>query len=151
MLIKKMAGYHQYHAVNAAVAETVRACVPAPDRLNLGEMAASTFAARRWAAAQPATGARCGLAYAGVRQEPDDGVLRRADGPGGRHGESDGRCAHRPERSGRAAFGDVPLDYELRGRNRRKRRAAPTAGQVARGVRGVIFTTIQKLFFEERR
>ena len=38
VLIKKMAGYHQYHAVNAAVEETLRACAPAPDRLTLGEM-----------------------------------------------------------------------------------------------------------------
>ena len=38
VLIKKMAGYHQYHAVNAAVEETLRACAPAPDRLKLGEM-----------------------------------------------------------------------------------------------------------------
>lgn len=28
VLIKKMAGYHQYHAVNIAVEETVRACLP---------------------------------------------------------------------------------------------------------------------------
>jgi len=28
VLIKKMAGYHQYHAVNVAVQETIRACVP---------------------------------------------------------------------------------------------------------------------------
>jgi len=30
VLIKKMAGYHQYHAVNVAVEETVRACLPGP-------------------------------------------------------------------------------------------------------------------------
>jgi type I restriction enzyme R subunit len=29
VLVKKMAGYHQYHAVNVALAETLRACVPA--------------------------------------------------------------------------------------------------------------------------
>ncbi|HNQ64404.1 MAG TPA: type I restriction endonuclease subunit R [Smithella sp.] len=29
VLVKKMAGYHQYHAVNVAVDETIRACVPA--------------------------------------------------------------------------------------------------------------------------
>lgn len=29
-LIKKMAGYHQYHAVNVAVEETLRACLPGP-------------------------------------------------------------------------------------------------------------------------
>ncbi|MEJ5349034.1 MAG: type I restriction endonuclease subunit R [Desulfosoma sp.] len=28
ILVKKMAGYHQYHAVNVAVQETIRACVP---------------------------------------------------------------------------------------------------------------------------
>ncbi|HUW95478.1 MAG TPA: type I restriction endonuclease subunit R [Anaerolineae bacterium] len=28
VLLKKMAGYHQYHAVNVAVEETVRACLP---------------------------------------------------------------------------------------------------------------------------
>lgn len=30
VLVKKMAGYHQFHAVNVAVQETVRACAPAP-------------------------------------------------------------------------------------------------------------------------
>jgi len=32
VLVKKMAGYHQYHAVNVAVQETVRACLPPPER-----------------------------------------------------------------------------------------------------------------------
>jgi len=30
VLVKKMAGYHQYHAVNRALAETLRACQPTP-------------------------------------------------------------------------------------------------------------------------
>ncbi len=30
VLIKKMAGYHQYHAVNLALEETIRACAPSP-------------------------------------------------------------------------------------------------------------------------
>jgi len=30
VLIKKMAGYHQYHAVNVAIEETLRACIPGP-------------------------------------------------------------------------------------------------------------------------
>jgi len=38
VLVKKMAGYHQYHAVNAAVEETLRACAPAPEGSQLGEM-----------------------------------------------------------------------------------------------------------------
>lgn len=29
--VKKMAGYHQYHAVNVAIRETLRACVPSSD------------------------------------------------------------------------------------------------------------------------
>ena len=37
-LVKKMAGYHQFHAVNVAVEETVRACAPAATQpLRLGE------------------------------------------------------------------------------------------------------------------
>jgi len=32
VLVKKMAGYHQYHAVNVAVQETVRACMPPTER-----------------------------------------------------------------------------------------------------------------------
>ncbi len=33
VLIKKMAGYHQYHAVNVAITETLRACVPAEEKV----------------------------------------------------------------------------------------------------------------------
>ena len=32
LCLKKMAGYHQYHAVNVALQETIRACVPPPQR-----------------------------------------------------------------------------------------------------------------------
>jgi type I restriction enzyme R subunit len=37
MLAKKMAGYHQYHAVNVAVEETVRASIPAEEPSGVGE------------------------------------------------------------------------------------------------------------------
>jgi len=37
VLVKKMAGYHQYHAVNVAIEETVRACLPAEELRRLGE------------------------------------------------------------------------------------------------------------------
>src|SRR5260370_28465599 len=37
VLIKKMAGYHQYHAVNVALAETLRACVPTDEPWEVGE------------------------------------------------------------------------------------------------------------------
>ena len=45
VLVKKMAGYHQYHAVNVAVQETVRACLPPPERhLQVREGDGSYFA-----------------------------------------------------------------------------------------------------------
>jgi len=37
VLIKKMAGYHQYHAVNVAIEETIRACVPELSMVREGE------------------------------------------------------------------------------------------------------------------
>ena len=37
VLAKKMAGYHQYHAVNVAVEETVRACLPDEELRRIGE------------------------------------------------------------------------------------------------------------------
>ena len=44
VLVKKMAGYHQYHAVNVAVEETVRACLPAEELRRLGEKRGSYLA-----------------------------------------------------------------------------------------------------------
>lgn len=37
VLVKKMAGYHQYHAVNVALQETIRACVPPSDPFSVKE------------------------------------------------------------------------------------------------------------------
>ncbi|GAF69815.1 unnamed protein product, partial [marine sediment metagenome] len=37
VLVKKMAGYHQYHAVNVAVEETVRACGPGDEPSRISE------------------------------------------------------------------------------------------------------------------
>ena len=44
VLIKKMAGYHQYHAVNVAVQETIRACVPPTSPLRVREGEGTYFA-----------------------------------------------------------------------------------------------------------
>ncbi len=44
VLAKKMAGYHQYHAVNVALAETIRACVPPLDPLLFKEEEGTYFA-----------------------------------------------------------------------------------------------------------
>ncbi|MFH1968770.1 MAG: type I restriction endonuclease subunit R [Verrucomicrobiota bacterium] len=42
--VKKMAGYHQYHAVNVALAETLRACVPSTDPFMVKEAGGTYFA-----------------------------------------------------------------------------------------------------------
>jgi len=51
-LSKKMAGYHQYHAVNVAVQETIRACVPPIGQLMVKEKR-ETYYARRQHDARP--------------------------------------------------------------------------------------------------
>jgi len=52
VLAKKMAGYHQYHAVNVAVEETVRACLPGEELRRIGEKR-GTYLARPARDAQP--------------------------------------------------------------------------------------------------
>jgi type I restriction enzyme R subunit len=81
-LHKIIAGYHQFHAVNAAVEETVRAsgmndAGPAAP----GHRALLGRAHARWQAGRPAR--RRGLAHAGQRQELHHAVLRRAGDPRG--------------------------------------------------------------------
>ena len=91
-IVKKMAGYHQFHAVQVAVAETLRAA----------ELVRADRVADRWAQARRQAGRparRGGLAHAGLGQEPDDGLLRRADHPRAGDGEPYRRRAHRPQRS----------------------------------------------------
>jgi len=44
VLAKKMAGYHQYHAVNVALAETLRACVPPTEPFKVKEAEGTYFA-----------------------------------------------------------------------------------------------------------
>jgi type I restriction enzyme R subunit len=51
VLIKKMAGYHQYHAVNVALAETLRACMTVSDLTGIRDE--GTFFARRQKDAKP--------------------------------------------------------------------------------------------------
>ena len=47
VLIKKMAGYHQYHAVNVALQETIRACLPRENPLHVQEEEGVYFAKGR--------------------------------------------------------------------------------------------------------
>jgi type I restriction enzyme R subunit len=60
-LVKKMAGYHQYHAVNVAVQETIRACVPpaSPSQVREGE---GTYFAKSRKDAKPGDG-RVGVVW----------------------------------------------------------------------------------------
>ncbi|HHR85852.1 MAG TPA: type I restriction endonuclease subunit R, partial [Candidatus Acetothermia bacterium] len=44
VLVKKMAGYHQYHAVNLALQETIRACVPPSEPFAVKEEQGTYFA-----------------------------------------------------------------------------------------------------------
>ena len=146
VLIKKMAGYHQFHAVNMAVAETMRACMTVSDRPASGTR---TYlpGGRRTPTGRPAC--RRGLAHAGIGQEPDDGVLRRAGRAASGDGEPDDRRHHRPQRPGRPAFRDV-----LPGATNLLRQTAGAGAEAGTHLRellqvasgGVVFTTIQKFF-----
>ena len=101
-LIKKLAGYHQLHAVQAAVEETLRATA-------LQREAALTHQAEgqptRWGARRPAH--RGGMAQPGVRQEPDHGILHGHHRPGTGDGKPDHRGPHRPERPGWPTLRDL--------------------------------------------
>ena len=114
-LHKIIAGYHQFHAVNAAVEETVRASGMAETGSVLREDAGTYWAgpdARRQAG-RPSRGR--GLAHAGQRQEFLHALLRRARGAASGDAEPDAGGADRPQRSRRPAFRPVPA---LRGHPR---------------------------------
>ena len=106
-LVKKMAGYHQFHAVLFAVEETLRAA-----RLQRAEGRTAEAGRAVRGGSEAGRSARRpaywgGMAHPGVGQEPDHGLLH-----GGRHtragdGEPYRRGPHRPERPGRPAIRDV--------------------------------------------
>ena len=153
VLIKKMASYHQYHAVNAAVEETLRACAPAPDRLTLGEMR-GVYRVRG--------------VDDGLRRKPGDrriGVVWHTQGSGKSLTMAfyAGKIIQHPRMENPTVvvltdrndldnqlFDNFVLDKDLlrqapaQAENRADLRAKL---RVASG--GVIFTTIQKFFFEE--
>jgi type I restriction enzyme R subunit len=79
-LAKKMAGYHQFHAVRAAVAETLRAAA-----LQTGGY--SEIQPRGGKPGRPAHWR--GVAHARLRQEPDHGVLREPHHPRASDGQPD--------------------------------------------------------------
>jgi hypothetical protein len=105
-LHKIIAGYHQFHAVNAAVEETVRASgmTAMPRARRRGHLLGGPHARRQ--AGRPSRGR--GLAHAGQRQELLDALLRRARGAASGDAEPDAGGADRPQRPRRPAFRPVP-------------------------------------------
>jgi len=93
--VKKVAGYHQFHTVEVAVAETLRAAEMQQAAGLREETDIMNPAASR------AIGASASLAHARGGQEPDHGLLCRAHRPRAGDGEPDHRGAHRPQRSRR--------------------------------------------------
>ena len=97
VLVKKMAGYHQFHAVRVAVGETLRAARFDPDeRFRRGDRTLRGGPPTRRQSWRPAHRRR--LAHAGRGQEPVDGLLRRRDRARAGDGEPDHRRPHRPQR-----------------------------------------------------
>ena len=70
-VVKKLAGYHQFHAVNIAVKETIRAA-------GGGAMALKEEGGYFAGGEAGGQAGGCCLAHAGFGQIADDGILRRA-------------------------------------------------------------------------
>ena len=103
-LVKKMAGYHQFHAVRVAVDETLRAAKLQRAEVRIAEGGRTVRGGphtrrRAWRPTH-----RRGMAHPGIRQEPDHGLLRRGHRPRAGDGEPDRRGPHRPQRPGRPAL-----------------------------------------------
>ena len=86
-LVKKMAGYHQFHAVQVAVTETLRAArlqrkVERSRRSSRPLRVRPETRRQTWGPAH-----RRGLAHPGLGQEPDHGLLCRGHHPRAGHGE----------------------------------------------------------------
>ena len=96
-LEKKMAGYHQFHAVRVAVDETLRATeLTRSGRQNSGHRrAVRDWKKSRRRSRRPARGR--GVAHAGVGQESDDGVLHRGHHQRTGNAKPNRRGSHRPE------------------------------------------------------
>ena len=96
-LIKKMAGYHQFHAVRYALNETLRAAGLLPAERYSSDEDRSGGTKQRAGRRGRGPAHWGGLAHAGLRQEPDHGLLRRSRHAGIGHGQSHHRRHHRPQ------------------------------------------------------
>ena len=147
-IIKKIAGYHQFHAVREAVRATVIAATRPQAAPSKTEEERATYGKR------VVPGSRKGgivLAHPGFGQEHFNGVLhRQADAAAG-DAEPDDCRRHRPQRFGwatlpnvcgaRALLKETPQQAEDRDQLRALLNGRPSGG--------IIFTTVQK-FSPER-
>ena len=106
-LVKKMAGYHQFHAVRAAVGEILRASELQDEARLAGEETARYESGHRPGRRPRRPPHRSGLAHPGSRQEPDHGLLRRGYRPRAGHAKPHHSRPHRPQRPGRPALHDL--------------------------------------------
>ena len=92
-LAKKMAGYHQFHAVEVAVGETLRAAALQQQAQRVAEPV-GRYENGRQPGGDPGD-RRIGVVWhnTGLGQEPDHGLLCRADHPRTGDGKPDGRRA----------------------------------------------------------
>jgi len=153
ILIKKMAGYHQYHAVNAAVEETLRACLPSPQEPQLGDIR-GVYRVNRLDAGRP--------------RKPGDrriGVVWHTQGSGKSLTMAfyAGKIIQHPGMKNPTVvvltdrndldnqlFDNFALDKDLlRQEPVQAESRADLRAKLHVGSGGVIFTTIQKFFFEE--
>ena len=129
-LLKKMAGYHQFHAVQVAVGETLRAAKLQRAKTRIAQEGDGRLRVRSHAGRRDRRPAhRGGLAHPGIGQEPDHGLLRRTHHPRARHGKPDGRPVDRPERPRRPVVSaPSPVVGTFCASRLCRRRAGPTCG-----------------------
>ena len=106
-LVKKMAGYHQFHAVLFAVEETLRAARLQRAEGRTGEAGRAVRGGSEAGRSARRPAHRGGVAHARVGQEPDHGLLHGGRHPRAGDGEPNGGGADGPERPGRPAIRDV--------------------------------------------
>ena len=143
-LIKKIAGYHQFHGVREAVRVTLIAAEE-------GQRQGKNPRHLRQGSRPRLQEGRCLLAHPGIGQEHLHGLLRRHAPPAAGDEQSDPRRRHRPQRPRRAALPAVllrqgppqtrPEQADSRDELRRK------LGERQSG--GIIFTTVQKFSLPE--